>query len=90
MDNETKEMLQLILNKVSSLEKEVSDVKQLATKTAIIQENEVAKKIQLIYENQVTIIDNNKQLDGIKNNLENVNVDVFALKMAVKQLQMVK
>lgn len=95
MDNETKEMLQLILSEVTSikqgqeeLKQDVSSLKQDVQKINFKLENDVEPKLQLVYENQVNIIENNKQLDGFKNNLENINTDVFALKIAVKQLQL--
>lgn len=94
MDNETKEMLQLILSKVTSLEndmstvkQDLSEVKQLATKTAVVQETEIANKIQLIYENQINIIEHNEILRKQDTRIENLEDDVFSLKNAFDSLK---
>ncbi|MEG2000155.1 MAG: hypothetical protein RR053_02005 [Evtepia sp.] len=100
MDLDTRKILQQILAKIAEMDSkitrleqgqeeikaELTAVQELASKAAVIQELEIAKKMQLIYENQVTIIENEKKYEHISESVENLETDVFALQFAVKAL----
>ncbi len=94
MDNETKEVLQLILEKVSSLDSKVSSLEKGQQK--LIQdvnainlnlENIIEPKLQLIYENQVNVIENEKVLKLQNKRIEKLETDVSALQYAFKALK---
>lgn len=101
MDNETKEILQLILNgqeelkqnvnelkqDVSVLKQDVSGLKQNMQNINLKLENVVEPKIQLIYENQIDTIEHNQKAKTQENRIENLENDVFALKYAFKSLK---
>ena len=74
-------------NKQDEMGGRLDSIEQLAKKTAVVQENDVADKIQLIYENQISIIDSNKKIANQDNRIENLENDVFALKYAFKALK---
>lgn len=94
MDIETKEILQLILKgqeelklEVSGLKQEVSGIKQDIQSINIKLENTIEPKLQLIYENQVNIINQNKELELQNIRIRNLETDVSALKYAFKALK---
>ena len=90
MGNKIAEMGNKIAEMDSKMEEmgtRLDSIEQLATKTAIVQENDVANKIQLIYENQISIIENNNKLTKHDNRIDNLENDVFALKYAFKALK---
>lgn len=93
MDNETKKILQLILDKVSSLEEgqqklaqDVNDLKQDVGAINLKLENVIEPKLQLIYENQVKVIYNEKKLNIQDKRIEKLETDVSSLQYAFKLL----
>lgn len=73
--------------KLEPIKEQLAEVRDVATRTALIQENEALPKIQLMYESQKSIIEEHKRLDKIEAKIEVLQDDVFALKETVKQLK---
>lgn len=87
MDNETKEMLKLLLKGQEELRQGQEELRQNVNSINLKLENVIEPKIQLIYENQINIIDYNKKAEQQENRIENLENDVFALKYAFKALK---
>ena len=73
--------------KLEPIKEQLAEVRDVATRAALIQENETLPKIQLMYESQKSMIEEHKRLDKIEAKIEVLQDDVFALKETVKQLK---
>ena len=62
-------------------------MQQELRQVALAQENEVLPKLNLVYENQVQIIEEHKAMSNLEKKVEVLEDDVFALKAAFKELK---
>ncbi len=72
----------IIKTDVSNLQSEMVTVQNRLTKIELIQENEISKKLQLIYEGYSVLISNTERIEMLEKRSENTEADVFALKLA--------
>lgn len=98
IDIELKETLGLILNKISNLEQgqnelrqdftelrgDVNELREGQNRINLKLENIIEPRLQLIYENQVNIIEQNKKFEEHEVRIEILETDVFALKNVCK------
>ncbi len=72
---------------VASLEVRVDETAALAQKTAVLLENDVAHKINLLYEGHETIMDKLDELTSTKSRVEVLEADMALMKDAYKLLR---
>ena len=72
---------------VASLEVRVDETAALAQKTAVLLENDVAHKINLLYEGHETIMDKLNDLTSTKSRVEVLEADMAIMKDAYKLLR---
>ncbi len=89
MDIETKEILTLILDKLDNMDTKIDNLETKVDKldvrlsnVEVKLENEIDPKLQLLYENQISIIDQNKRFNEIDEKIEVMQTDIFVLKNA--------
>ncbi|PWL72017.1 MAG: hypothetical protein DBY25_04540 [Clostridiales bacterium] len=78
MDNETKEMFHLLLEKINSIDERTK-------KTDLRLENEIVPNLQLVLENQSSVIATKKQVTELAEKLDDVASDVDVIKEVVTQ-----
>ena len=81
------EMLKPITSRLDSVDSKLDSVQQELQRVAITQENEVLPKLQLVYENQIQVIDEHNAMSNLEKKVEVLEDDVFALKAALKELK---
>lgn len=75
-----KQEIKGVNKRLDNVEQELSDVKQLATKTAMTLENETNKKIQLFAEGYLPLTE---KVDALSEDMEVVKFDVDIIKKVV-------
>ncbi|MEG1972862.1 MAG: hypothetical protein RR315_06835, partial [Oscillospiraceae bacterium] len=66
---------------------DIASLQELTSKTAIIQENEIVRKLDLIIESQMRIISDNAKYKEHEMKIAKLQDDVFALKAGYKELK---
>ena len=72
---------------VASLEARADETAALAQRTAVLLENDVARKINLLYEGHETIMDKLDDLTSAKSRVEVLEADMALMKDAYKLLR---
>lgn len=82
------ELLQAISQMMDEkLKKELEPLKEEVRRIAITQENVVMPQLQLVYENQVDIIEEHKAMNRLERKVEVLQDEVFAIKEVIKELK---
>lgn len=79
---------QIVSNEVqSALENKLAPIQNDITRVALRQENEVIPKVALIYENQLKISDEHKQINKFDQRIVKVEDEQFAIRETIRELK---
>ena len=81
----TDEKLDHLIEIVGKLSTDMVEVKEQTRKTDLCLENEIKPKLQLVYENQTSVIATKRQVEKMSEKLDGVASDVAVIKKVVTQ-----